>query len=102
MNLKQCTNCRGNLADFVAVCPYCGVSQPVPQIAMAQSECGLPPQNSNKALASLICGVILCFAPASIAAVILRHLAPSDIKRNAGRVSGQGIVGAGRVIGRSG
>jgi hypothetical protein len=87
------------LADFVALCPYCGVSQPVPQIAMAQSEWGLPPQNSNKALASLICGVILCFAPASIAAVILGHLALSDIKRSAGRISGQGMAVAGLVMG---
>ena len=99
VNLKQCTNCRGNLADFVAVCPYCGVSQPVPQIAMAQSEWGVPPQNSNKALASLICGVILCFAPASIAAVILGHLALSDIKRSAGRISGHGMALAGLAMG---
>ena len=99
VSLKQCTNCRGNLADFVAVCPYCGVSQPVPQIAMAQSEWGVPPQNSNKALASLICGVILCFAPASIAAVILGHLALSDIKRSAGRISGHGMALAGLVMG---
>ena len=66
---------------------------------MAQSEWGLPPQNSNKALASLICGVILCFAPASIAAVILGHLALSDIKRSAGRISGQGMAVAGLVMG---
>jgi Domain of unknown function (DUF4190) len=99
VNLKQCTNCRENLADFVAVCPYCGVSQPLPQIAMAPSEWGVPPQNSNKALASLICGVILCFAPASIAAVILGHLALSDIKRSAGRISGHGMALAGLVMG---
>ncbi len=97
--LKQCTNCQGNLADFVPVCPYCGVSQPVPQAATAQPEWGAPPQTSNKAVASLICGVILCFVPSSIAAVILGHLALSDIKRGAGRMAGQGMAVAGLVMG---
>jgi hypothetical protein len=97
--LKQCTNCQGNLADFVPVCPYCGVSQPVPQAAMAQPEWSAPSQTSNKAVASLICGVILCFVPSSIAAVILGHLALSDIKRSAGRMAGQGMAVAGLVMG---
>lgn len=97
--MKQCTNCRGNLADFVAICPYCGVSQPVAQVAMAQPEWGAPPQNSNKALASVICGVLFLFVPASIAAVILGHLALSDIKRSAGRMAGQGMAVAGLVMG---
>jgi hypothetical protein len=61
--LKQCTNCRGNLADFVPLCPYRGVSQPVPEIAMAQQEFA-PPQSSNKAIASLVCGVLFLCAPA--------------------------------------
>ena len=97
--LKQCTNCQGNLADFVPVCPYCGVSQPLPQAATAQAEWGAPPQTSNKAVASLICGVILCFVPSSIAAVILGHLALADIKRSAGRMAGQGMAVAGLVMG---
>ena len=66
---------------------------------MAQPEWGTPPQTSNKAVASLICGVILCFVPSSIAAVILGHLALSDIKRGAGRMAGQGMAVAGLVMG---
>jgi Domain of unknown function (DUF4190) len=97
--LKQCTNCRVNLADFVPFCPYCGVSQPVPQTAMAQAEWAVPPQSSNKALASLICGVLFLFVPASIAAIILGHLALADIKRSAGRIAGQGMAVAGLVMG---
>jgi len=96
--LKACTNCRGNLADFVAVCPYCGVSQPVPQTAVAQAW-GSTPQNSNKAIASLVCGVLFLCAPASIAAIILGHLALVDIKRSAGRITGQGLAIAGLVMG---
>jgi hypothetical protein len=96
--LKQCTNCRGNLADFVEICPHCGVAQPVAQAYMAQPGWGVP-QNSNKALASLICGVLFLFAPASIAAVILGHLALVDIKRSAGRLAGRGMALAGLVMG---
>jgi hypothetical protein len=96
--LKQCTNCRGNLADFVALCPYCGVSQPVPQMAMAQQEWA-PPQSSNKAIASLVCGVLFLCAPASIAAIVLGHLALADIKRSANRLTGHGLAVAGLVMG---
>ena len=94
--MKQCTNCRGNLADFVPLCPYCGVSQPVPQMAMVQQA---PPQSSNKAIASLVCGVLFLCAPASIAAIILGHLALVDIKRSANRMTGHGLAIAGLVMG---
>jgi len=96
--LKQCTNCRGNLADFVPLCPYCGVSQPVPQLTMAQQDWA-PPQSSNKAIASLVCGVLFLCAPASIAAIILGHLALVDIKRSANRMTGHGLAIAGLVMG---
>lgn len=57
------------------------------------------PQNSNKAIASLVCGVLFMCAPASIAAIILGHLALADIKRAAGRITGQGMAIAGLVLG---
>lgn len=97
--MKQCTNCRGNLADFVTVCPYCHVAQPVPQAGPSQQQWDPTPQSSNKALASLICGLLFLCAPASIAAVVLGHLALVDIKRSAGRMSGQGLAIAGLVMG---
>jgi Domain of unknown function (DUF4190) len=96
--LKQCTNCRGNLADFVPLCPYCGVSQPVPQVSTAPQDWA-PPQGSNKAIASLVCGVLFLCAPASIAAIILGHLALADIKRSANRMTGHGLAMAGVVMG---
>jgi len=57
------------------------------------------PQNSNKAVASLVCGVLFLCAPASIAAVVLGHLALSDIKRTANRMAGKGMAIAGLVMG---
>ena len=100
--MKQCANCKNNLADFVAVCPFCGASIPVaqaPQFAAQPPEWSGPPQNSGKAIASLICGVVLFFWPLSVAAVILGHLALSDIKRSAGRLAGRGMAIGGLVTG---
>jgi type IV pilus assembly protein PilA len=99
--VKQCTNCKNNLADFVAVCPFCGASIPVAQAPQfgAQPQWSGPPQNSGKAIASLICGVVFFFWPLSVAAVILGHLALSDIKRSAGRLAGRGMAIAGLVTG---
>jgi hypothetical protein len=59
-------------------------------------------QNSNKAIASLVCGVLFMCAPASIAAIILGHLALVDIKRTAGRMAGRGMAIAGLVLGYAG
>jgi len=59
-----------------------------------------PPQNSGKALASLICGVVFFFWPVSaILAIVLGHLALADIKRSAGRLAGRGLALGGLVAG---
>jgi len=98
--VKQCPNCRGNLADFVAVCPYCGVSMPLVQIPQPQANWIGPPQNSGKAIASLVSGLVFFLWPLSaIAAVVLGHLALSDIKRSAGRLAGHGLAVGGLVLG---
>jgi type IV pilus assembly protein PilA len=103
--VKQCPSCKGNLADFVEVCPYCGAATPLasalqyaPQPEWG-SPAGGPPQNSGKALASLICGVVFFFWPLSIAAIVLGHLALADIKRSAGRLTGRGMAIGGLVTG---
>jgi len=97
--LKQCPNCRGNLADFVSVCPYCGVATPVAQAATSYPVWEIAPKSSGLALASLICGVLFLFVPAAIAAVVLGHIALVTIKRSAGRLAGQGMAIAGLVMG---
>jgi hypothetical protein len=85
----------------VETCPYCGAAQPVRQTAVAPQGWQAP-ANSNKAIASLVCGVLFMCAPASIAAIVLGHLALVDIKRAAGRVTGKGMAIAGLVLGYSG
>ena len=68
----------------------------MPQLALQQ---WAPPQSSNKAIASLVCGVLFLCAPASMAAIILGHLALVDIKRSANRMTGHGMAIAGLVMG---
>ena len=58
------------------------------------------PQTSGKAIASLICGLVMIF-PFFILAVIFGHLALSDIRRSAGRLKGHGMAIAGLVLGYS-
>jgi len=100
MSLKTCTNCRGNLADFVEMCPYCGVAQPVAQVVSPEGGWQRQQQQSNKAIASLVCGVILCLGPFSnLPAIVLGHLALADIKASAGRMTGRGMAIAGLVLG---
>jgi Domain of unknown function (DUF4190) len=97
--LKQCPNCRGNLADFVSSCPYCGVATPVPPAPGSQQAWQVPPENSTKALISLICGVLFLFPPAALVAVALGHVALADIRKSKGRLIGQGLAVAGLVMG---
>jgi len=68
----------------------------------AASQAWQAPGNSNKAIASLVSGVLFMCAPASIAAIVLGHLALVDIKRAAGRMAGKGMAIAGLVLGYAG
>jgi type IV pilus assembly protein PilA len=97
--LKQCPNCKNNLADYVPTCPHCGVNLVVTPLAGAQAAWTGPPETSGKATASLVCGILFFFWPAALAAVILGHLSLSEIKRSAGRLAGQGRAVAGLVLG---
>jgi type IV pilus assembly protein PilA len=99
ITLKQCPNCRGNLADYVPVCPYCGVKVAVAQVGAAQPAWSGPQDRSGKATASLVCGILFFIWPAAVAAVILGHLALSEIKKSAGRLAGHGMAVAGLALG---
>ena len=85
--MKPCPSCGRHLADFVEVCPYCAAPAPpaagrsFPQAMLGRgAPAGGPPENSGKALASLICGVVFFLWPLSaIAAVVLGHVALGEI-----------------------
>jgi Domain of unknown function (DUF4190) len=70
--------------------PYCGVILATPAGGGAQPAWNGPQQSSGKATASMVCG---------IAAVVLGHLALSEIKKSAGRLAGHGMAMAGLILG---
>jgi type IV pilus assembly protein PilA len=98
--LKQCPNCHGNVADYVPVCPYCGVALAASPAGSAQPAWSGPQESSGKATASMVCGILFFFWPfTAIAAVVLGHIALSEIKRSAGRLAGHGMAIAGLILG---
>ena len=98
--MKQCPNCHGNVADYVPACPYCGVALAVSPAGSAQPAWSGPRGSSGKATASMVCGILFFFWPfTAIAAVVLGHIALSEIKRSAGRLAGHGMAMAGLILG---
>ena len=93
-----CTRCGNSMADGDKFCRACGA--PLGSVAIA------PPvvptgvaKTSIKALLSLIFGIFIFFFPLSLVAVILGHLSLSEIKKSAGRLTGEGLATAGLVLG---
>jgi type IV pilus assembly protein PilA len=104
--MKTCSRCSALVQEEVSFCPACGnafgFATAVPPRSFPGS---VPPpytgpqENSDKAIASLVFG-LLFFVPFSfVAAIILGHLALSEIKKSVGRLTGQGIAKAGLVLG---
>jgi hypothetical protein len=58
-------------------------------------------ETSGKAVASLILGIINVF-PLCIVAIVLGHIALSQIKKSAGRLKGEGLAIAGLILGYMG
>ena len=56
-------------------------------------------QTSGKAVASLICGILFLILPSAIAAIILGHISLSEIRKSAGRLTGEGMAITGLVLG---
>jgi type II secretory pathway pseudopilin PulG len=109
--MQTCSRCKASVQEGVSFCPSCGNGLsgiPAPLIARSPLSPAVPvaysgPQEtSGKATASLICGiaayVILPFF-AALPAIILGHLALSDIKKKAGQLKGNGLAIAGMVMG---
>lgn len=54
---------------------------------------------SGKAIASLVMGILVFIPFSAVVAVILGHLALSEIRKSAGRLKGQGLATAGLILG---
>ena len=109
--MQKCSRCSASVHEGVSFCPNCGnalsgIPAPLiprnplsPSVPMAY---GGQAETSGKATASLILGIlayiILPFL-AAIPAIVLGHVALSDIKKSAGRLKGNGMATAGMVMG---
>src|SRR6266851_3718571 len=109
--ILTCTKCGATLAENSRFCSICGNSILEPQAAgppvVSPPPVAFPPpppapvvasETSGKAVASLICGIISIF-PFCVAAIILGHIAVSQIGKSAGRLTGKGVAIAGLVLG---
>jgi type IV pilus assembly protein PilA len=86
---KFCRVCGRPVAAGSTGVPAGGAAPPVVGVA----------QTSGKAVASLACGLLFFVPLAFVAAVVLGHLALSEIKKSAGRLTGEGLAIAGLVLG---
>lgn len=98
-----CLACGKPVVVGVPFCSNCGgaISNPNPSVIPASSYQPGIQQTSGKAIGSLICGLIPIF-PVSVGAIILGHISLSEIRKSAGRLSGQGLAIAGLVLGYMG
>lgn len=97
--MKPCPLCAELNFDDAVNCKWCNAS--LSESLDLQTPAS-PEGTSGKATASLICGIFFLFWPLALAAVILGHIARSEIRRSKGRLKGAGSAMAGLVLGYCG
>jgi competence protein ComGC len=99
-----CTHCGAANLENNRFCGSCGQplaltppsTEPTPAVPMAD---GSAPRTSGKAIASLVLGFLSWMFPAAIAAIILGHIARSEIRKSTGRLKGSGLALTGLIFG---
>jgi hypothetical protein len=99
-----CAGCGSSVSAEDKFCRVCGrtVSAEAAVMPARSAQGAGSTQTSGKAIASLIFGLLFLFTPFAIAAVILGHLSLSEIRKSAGRLTGNGMAVAGLVLGYAG
>lgn len=98
-----CTRCGKMNPDHTGFCMHCAAEMPPTESILRPSEAEPaytgPTENSGQAIGSLICGVLFMFFPAAVAAIVLGHLAQSQIRNSGGRLKGAGMATVGLILG---
>jgi len=95
-----CRYCAQEIADGSQFCTKCGA--PLGTSWNASAATAMPmgePKTSTKAVISLVCGCLFFAFPVPIVAIVLGHMALSEIGKSAGRLKGEGIAILGLVLG---
>jgi type IV pilus assembly protein PilA len=99
-NVQFCSRCGATLASGVAPTPIApGPAAGGPPGTNLPPGFVPPPTTSGKAVASLLFSFLFFFFIPALGAIVLGHLALSDIKKSAGRLKGHGIAVTGLVLG---
>jgi len=96
-----CPSCGTSLDGSDKFCRACGVAVASSE-AIGQASPVLPAgsaKTNSKAVISLVFGLFVFFFPFSLVAVILGHLSLSEIRKSAGRLTGEGLATAGLILG---
>ena len=95
-----CPVCGNSLEANDKFCRVCGKQTAgVPASPAIPAPPARPAETSGKAVISLVCGLLFFVPMAFIAAIVFGHLSLSEIKRSAGRLTGEGMAIAGLVLG---
>lgn len=96
-----CPQCGSALAEAGGFCPHCGkpAAAGAALTANTVSSNSAAPITNGKAIASLALGLFSLIPLLSVIAVVLGHLALSEIRKSSGRMKGEGMAVAGLVLG---
>jgi type IV pilus assembly protein PilA len=102
-NAQVCPHCQGTIAPAAAAPPPPAIaapqSAPAPVYAGPTQPCGKATASLTLGIIGLVLSIVLIGIPLGIIAVILGHLALSEIKHSGGRLEGHGKAIAGLVTG---
>jgi Domain of unknown function (DUF4190) len=97
-----CLGCGNGLTEGERFCGVCGRDSQAGAAAPAVDPgvaFGLAPENSGKAIFSMVSGVLFFVLPFSAAAIVFGHWSLSDIRNSGGRLTGRGFAIVGLVLG---
>jgi len=99
---KFCVNCGNENLDEAKFCKKCGQKLDDVKVQAASKSSNtdiVAAKTSGKAIASLVLSILWMYGVGSILAIILGHMARTDIENSNSKLTGSGVALAGLIIG---